>query len=139
MTPKAGRSISSQGSKSKTMKSIEHILARLGVILFGFFVGALATFIHFALVPFGLIVALVGSFVCALLIRSRSGSRVNILLFAIAWTLVVYRGASNEGEELLIMANTPGYTLLYLGPVLVFLPSLLPSRRQHELPVSGLE
>ena len=108
------------------MKLFDRVLARVAAIFFGLLSGALATFIHFAFVPFGLVVALVGSLAGALLVRSYTGSRLAILMFAIAWTVVVYRGGTKVGEELLVMANTPGYALLYLGPILVFLPSVLP-------------
>ncbi len=121
------------------MKSLERVLMRIAAIFLGLLCGALATFIHFALVPVGVIVALVGSLAFALLIRNLTGSRLNILLFAIAWTLVVYRGATNSGEELLIMANTPGYTLLYLGPILVFFPLALPRPKPHVPDLSELE
>lgn len=120
------------------MKTFERIAGRLLVIIFGLFSGALATFIHFALVPVGLIVALAGSLACALLVRSYTGSRASVLLFAIAWTLVVYRGGSVQGEELLVMGNTPGYTLLYLGPILAFFPLVLPRPKLREPEVSEL-
>lgn len=139
MTLMVAKPISLPGFSSKTMKSLERVPARIAAILFGLLSGALATFVHFAFVPVGLIVALVGSFVCSMLIRAYAGSKVDILLFAIAWTLVVYRGGTNASEEILIMANTPGYTLLYLGPVLVFFPLVLPHPKQRKLEVSGLE
>jgi uncharacterized membrane protein YeaQ/YmgE (transglycosylase-associated protein family) len=108
------------------MSRLQGVLTRIATIIFGLFAGALATFIHFSLVPVGLIIALVGSLACSLLVRSYTRSRLSILLFAIAWALVVYRGGISAGEELLIMGNTPGETLLYLGPILVFFPIFLP-------------
>lgn len=120
------------------MERLIRVARRIAVVIFGLAAGALATFIHFALVPVGLIVALLGSLACALMIRAYTGSRADVSLFAIAWTLVVYRGGTNAGEELLIMANTPGYLLLYLGPLLVFFPLILPRQRTPEREVSEL-
>jgi hypothetical protein len=108
------------------MNRVEGVLTRIAAIVFGLFAGALAVFIHFALVPYGLIVALVGSLASSLVVRSFTRSRLSILLFAIAWGLVIYRGATTSGEELLVTANTPGYVLLYLGPLLVISPMFLP-------------
>jgi hypothetical protein len=108
------------------MKTLEVVLLRIAAIVFGVFIGALATFIHFALVPYGLIVALVGSLACSFLVRGYTRSHLSVILFGLAWFVVVFRGATTSGEELLIMANTPGYTLLYLGPVLVLFPAILP-------------
>lgn len=120
------------------MKTLERLLTRLAAIAFGALSGALATFIHFAYLPVGLIIALLGSMAASLLVRSYTGSRLSILFFAIAWTVVVLRGGTNSGEELLIMANTAGYTLLYLGPILVFLPLLLPRPQRRNPEVSEL-
>lgn len=120
------------------MKSLERVLTRIAAILFGLFSGALATFIHFAYLPVGLVIALIGSIACSLLVRSYTNSRLSILLFAIAWTVVVFRGGTNSGEELLVMANTAGYTLLYLGPILVFLPLLLPRPKPRDPEFSEL-
>jgi uncharacterized membrane protein YeaQ/YmgE (transglycosylase-associated protein family) len=121
------------------MNGAEGIVRRIASILFGLFAGALATFIHFALVPVGLIIALIGSLACSLVVRSFTRSRLTILLFAIAWSVVVYRGGITSGEELLIIANTPGYTLLYLGPLLVFLPAVLPRPKIFEPGVAELQ
>lgn len=121
------------------MNGVEGIVTRIAAIIFGLFTGALATFIHFAFVPVGLIIALIGSLACSLVVRSFTHSRLTILLFAIAWSVVVYRGGITSGEELLIIANTPGYMLLYLGPLLVFIPTLLPRPKTSEAEVAELQ
>jgi len=113
------------GSNRESMSRVEGIITRFSVIIFGLLAGAFATFIHFALPPVGLVVALAGSLACSLLVRSLTRSRLNIVFFSIAWLVVVYRGATLAGQELLIIANTPGYVLLYLGPVLTFVPVVL--------------
>lgn len=98
----------------------------------------MATLIHHAFVPIGLIIGLLGSIAGALIVRSLTASRVSISLFAIAWTVVAFRAGTNSGEELLIMSNTVGYTLLYLGPILVFAPVFLRHPKPLENKVSEL-
>jgi len=120
------------------MKWPQRLLTRFAAIVLGAFSGAMATFIHYAFVPLGLIVALLGSIAGALLVRSITSSRVNISLFAIAWTVVIFRAGTYSGEELLIMPNTVGYTLLYLGPILVFAPVFLPDPKPREIQVEEL-
>ena len=120
------------------MKRPERLLTRFAAIVLGAFSGAMATFIHYAVVPLGLIVALLGSIAGALLVRSITSSRVSISLFAIAWTTVAFRAGTYSGEELLIMPNTVGYTLLYLGPILVFAPVFLPFPKPREIKVAEL-
>ena len=120
------------------MKRPQRLLTRFAAIVLGAFSGAMAAFIHYAFVPFGLIVALLGSIAGALLVRSFTSSRLSISLFAIAWTIVTFRAGTRSGEELLIMANTAGYTLLYLGPILVFAPIFLPYPKPREIKVSEL-
>jgi len=117
------------------MKRAQRLLTRFAAIVLGAFSGAMATFIHHAFVPIGLIVALLGSIGGALLVRSLTRSRVSISLFAIAWTAVIFRAGTYSGEELLIMPNTVGYTLLYLGPILVFAPVFLPEPKIREIKV----
>ena len=120
------------------MKRPEKLLARFAALVLGAFSGAMATFIHYAFVPLGLIVALLGSITGAMLVRSFTGSRVTISLFAIAWTVAIFRAGTYAGEELLIMANSVGYTLLYLGPILVFAPVFLPYPKPQETEVAEL-
>ena len=120
------------------MKRPQKLSTRFAAIVLGAFSGAMATFIHYAFVPLGLIVALLGSIAGALLVRRFTGSRVSISLFAIAWTAVAFRAGSYSGEELLIMANPVGYTLLYLGPILVFAPAFLPYPKPREIKVAEL-
>jgi len=118
---------------AKFAKSFDSVATRVAAIFFGLLAGAFATLIHFSFIPIGVTVALVGSLASSLLVRAYTRSRITILLFAIAWTIVVYRGGTKVGEELLIMANTPGYALLYLGPVLVFFPLALPTPKVSKL------
>ena len=115
------------------MKRPDKLMARFAAIVLGAFSGAMATFIHYSFVPLGLVVALLGSVTGALLVRSFTGSRVSISLFAIAWTVAIFRAGTYSGEELLIMANSVGYTLLYLGPILVFAPVFLPYPKPQEI------
>jgi len=112
------------------MRRSEMVLMRIVALVTGVLVGALATLVHFSLMPVGLFVALVGSLASSLLVRHYTRSRLAIILFAAAWIAVVFRGGSRSGEELLVIANTAGYTLLYLGPILVTFPVLLPRPKQ---------
>ncbi len=112
------------------IKRSETILMRIAALIAGVLAGLLATLIHFSLMPVGLFVALAGSLASSLLVRHYTHSRLAIIIFAVAWIIVVFRGGSRSGEELLVIANTAGYTLLYLGPILVSIPVLLPRPKQ---------
>jgi len=93
-----------------------------GALIWGGILGAAAVLLHSAFVPFGLILALLGSGVGIWLIGRAWGLRRYKILSAIGWILVTLRGGSpGVGGELLVQGNFAGNALVVGGfAVLVF-------------------
>jgi hypothetical protein len=100
-------------------RTFENILA----IISGVIIGGLGTVVHnFSLgwFPFGVLVALSGSFTASKALGIRFGRKAVRIWFLIGWTLIVLRASIfGNSDELLIMANGTGNTYLGLGFLLV--------------------
>lgn len=94
----------------------------VGSFIWGGVLGAAAVLLHSAYVPFGLVLALLGSGVGVWLIGKAWGMRRYKVLAAIAWALVTLRGGSpGIGGELLVQGNFAGNALVVAGfAMLVF-------------------
>lgn len=95
--------------------------------LLGALAGALAAISHAALFPFGLVVAVAGSFAVVRLIAIRTSSRAAVLVAALAWIAVVLRASvSGFSGELLVWDSTAGTLFLAGGALAVVVAAVLP-------------
>ncbi len=94
----------------------------VGSFIWGGILGAAAVLLHSAYVPFGLVLALLGSAVGIWLTGRVWGFRRYKVLAAIGWALVTLRGSlPGIGGELLIQGNFAGNALVVAGfAMLVF-------------------
>lgn len=94
----------------------------VGSLVWGTILGAAAVLLHDAYVPFGLILALVGSGTGIWLLGRAWGMRRYKVVAAIGWALATLVGGSpGVGGELLVQGNFSGNALVIAGlAVLVF-------------------
>ena len=82
-----------------------------GVLVHNFYLGRF---------PLGLLIALLGSFSASAIMGVRFGRRSIRFWFVLGWIAVTLRGATfGNGDELLVMSNGAGNTLLALGFLLM--------------------
>jgi hypothetical protein len=100
-------------------RSLENPLA----LVSGIIIGTLGTIVHNLSIgwfPYGLIIALAGSYGASKLVGVQAGRRGVRFWFFIGWLLITLRGAIfGNSDELLIMANNAGNAYLGLGFLLV--------------------
>lgn len=88
----------------------------IGSLIWGAVLGAAAVMIHNAFFPFGLILAILGTFVGIWLLGREWGLRRFKVLAALVWAYIALRGGtSGVGGELLVQGNVAGDTLIYAG------------------------
>lgn len=88
----------------------------VGSLVWGTILGAAAVLLHGAYVPFGLILALLGSGTGIWLLGRAWGMRRYKILAAIGWALAVLIGGSpGVGGELLVQGNFSGNALVIAG------------------------
>lgn len=88
----------------------------VGSFLWGGILGVAAVLLHDAYLPFGLLLALLGSGVGIWLLGRAWGMRRYKLLASIAWALMTLRGGSpGVGGELLVQGNFAGNALVVAG------------------------
>ena len=81
----------------------------IGSLIWGGILGAAAVLLHSAFVPFGLVLALLGSGIGIWLIGRAWGMRRYKLVSAVGWALVVLQaGTPSMGGELLVQGNFAG-------------------------------
>lgn len=99
----------------------------IGSLIWGGVLGAAAVLLHSAYLPFGLILALLGSGVGIWLLGRAWGLRRYKVLAAIGWALVTLRGGSpGVGGELLVQGNFAGNALVVGGFAMLVLAVLAP-------------
>lgn len=87
-----------------------------GSLAWGGILGAAAVLLHSAYVPFGVLLALLGSGVGIWLLGRAWGMRRYKVLAAIGWSLMTLRGGSpGVGGELLVQGNFAGNALVVAG------------------------
>ena len=88
----------------------------VGSFIWGVILGAAAVLLHSAYVPFGLLLALIGSGVGIWLLGRAWGMRRYKVLAAIGWALMIWRsGLPGVGGELLVQGNFAGNALVVAG------------------------
>ena len=88
-------------------------------LLFGAVVAIGATLIHPTRPPFGVILALVGTYMCIRWVGRYFGKKRYKLIALFGWFMVIIRaGTFGVGQELLIQGDNSGTALLFIGFIL---------------------
>ena len=94
--------------------------------IFGAVLGIAATFVHNAWPPFGLIVAVVGTFSGIRYLGQIHFERTVKVVASASWTFVVWRASTiGNGDELLITSGTTGSYFVFCGFISALMASLL--------------
>ena len=100
----------------------------LGSMIWGLLLGAAAVLLHDAYLPFGLILALLGSSIGVWLVGRLWGRRRYKLMTVVAWVAVVLRaGTLGTGNELLVQGNFSGNALVVGGFLILLVVAALRS------------
>ena len=103
-----------------TPHRILHLLAALAV---GVTVGALGTFGHRSLVPWGLVLGIVASVAAAVWLRATFGP-VPVMAYVVGWVVAVQvLAGGGPGGDTQVVADTTGYVWVY-GTVLLVIATL---------------
>lgn len=93
----------------------------LGSLLGGGILGVAAVLLHSAYVPFGVLLALLGSGVGIWLIGRAWGMRRYKVLAGLGWAYMTWRGSSpGIGGEILVQGNFAGNALVVAGFAMLF-------------------
>ena len=103
------------------MKSLASLLA-------GAATGVAAIFLHLFLPPFGLALAVLGTFAAIWAVGRRYGKRRYKFLATLAWIFIFSRGASfGNGKEIFIQGDSLGNYFLALSFIAIITALLLPA------------
>ena len=88
-------------------------------LIFGAIVAICATLIHATRPPVGVILALIGSYLCIRWVGRYFGKKRYKLIALFGWFMVIIRaGTFGAGQELLIQGDNSGTALLFIGFIL---------------------
>ena len=88
-------------------------------LLFGAVVALGATLIHPTRPPIGVILALIGTYMCIRWVGRYFGKKRYKLIALFGWLIVIVRaGTFGVGKELLILGDNSGTALLFIGFIL---------------------
>jgi len=88
-------------------------------LLFGAVVAIGATLIHPTRPPVGVILAIVGTYMCIRWVGRYFGKKRYKLIALFGWFMVIIRaGTFGAGQELLIQGDNTGTALLFIGFIL---------------------
>ena len=91
-------------------------------LIYGVVVGSVAILLHQSLPPYGVIAALLLTFLSIWIVGRRSGKRSLKWAASIGWMAIMIRASSfGTGQELLVQGDGVGSTLLLLGTVIALL------------------
>jgi hypothetical protein len=100
----------------------------LASLLAGAVTGVAAVFLHLFLPPFGLVLAVIGTFTSIWAVGRRFGKRRYKLLTTLAWMFVFSRGASfGNGKEIFIQGDSLGNYFLALSFIAIIAALLMPA------------
>jgi hypothetical protein len=97
-------------------------------LLVGAATGAAAVFLHLFLPPFGIALAVLGTFTSIWALGRRFGKRRFKVIATIAWMFIFSRGASfGNGNEIFIQGDSLGNYFLALSFIAILVALLLPA------------
>jgi hypothetical protein len=100
----------------------------LASVLAGAATGVAAVFLHLFLPPFGLALAVIGTFTAIWAVGRRFGKRRYKFLATLAWMFIFSRGASfGNGKEIFIQGDSLGNYFLALSFIAIIAALLMPA------------
>jgi hypothetical protein len=100
----------------------------LASLLAGAATGVAAVFLHLFLPPFGLALAVIGTFTAIWAVGRRFGKRRYKFLATLAWMFIFSRGASfGNGKEIFIQGDSLGNYFLALSFIAIIAALLMPA------------
>ncbi len=100
----------------------------LASVLAGAVTGVAAIFLHLFLPPFGLALAVIGTFTAIWAVGRSFGKRRYKFLATLAWMFIFSRGASfGNGKEIFIQGDSLGNYFLALSFVAIIAALLMPA------------
>jgi hypothetical protein len=100
----------------------------LGALAVGVASGGAAIFLHHFAPPFGIVIAIAGTFVAIWSVGRTFGKRFYKLVAAASWLAVFWRGASlGVGNELFIQGDRLGNIFLLSSVIALILAVALPA------------
>jgi hypothetical protein len=97
-------------------------------VLAGAATGVAAVFLHLFLPPFGLALAVIGTFTAIWAVGRRFGKRRYKFLATLAWMFIFSRGASfGNGKEIFIQGDSLGNYFLALSFIAIIAALLMPA------------
>jgi hypothetical protein len=100
----------------------------LASLLAGAVTGVAAVFLHLFLPPFGLALAVIGTFTSIWAVGRRFGKRRYKFLATLAWMFIFSRGASfGNGKEIFIQGDSLGNYFLALSFIAIIAALLMPA------------
>jgi hypothetical protein len=100
----------------------------LGALFIGAAAGVAAIFLHHFAPPFGIAIAIAGTFVAIWSVGRSFGKRFYKLIAALSWFAIFARGASlGVGNEILIQGDRVGNVFLLTSVIALFIAIALPA------------
>lgn len=97
-------------------------------ITIGALVSAAAVFLHLLLPPYGLIIAILGTFTSIWVVGRRFGKRRFKFIASLSWVLIFSKAASpGSGGELLVQGDNLGSALMFLGFAAIVAATAMPA------------
>ena len=100
----------------------------IGALIVGIATGVAAIFLHHFAPPFGIVVAIAGTFVAIWSIGRSLGKRFYKMLAAISWFAIFLRGGSiGVGNEIFVQGDRLGNIFLLSAFIAIFIAIALPT------------
>jgi hypothetical protein len=98
-------------------------------LLSGLLVGIAAIFLHVFVPPFGILLALLGTFTAIWSLGRCYGSRKYKFVASASWTATFYQAATfGSGKEILVLGDNLGNGFLYSSFIVIFIAVILPAK-----------
>ncbi len=108
-------------------ESLFNMKALLALVV-GAATGVCAIFLHLVFPPFGLALAIVGTFTALWSLGRYFGSRIYKSLAAVGWLAIFWQGAKyGVGNEILIQGDNLGNALIAIGTLAIITAVALPA------------
>jgi hypothetical protein len=100
----------------------------VGSLIIGVATGVAAIFLHHFAPPFGIVIAVLGTFVAIWSVGRSYGKRLYKSIAAFAWFAIFWRGASfGIGNEIFIQGDKLGNIFLFSTFIALFVAIALPA------------
>jgi hypothetical protein len=115
-------------AKPTSLQALLSKMKSLLALVIGLATGVSAILLHLAFPPFGLALAVAGTFTALWALGRYFGSRIYKSLAAAAWFAIFWQGAKyGVGNEILIQGDNLGTAFTFLGTLAIFIAVVLPT------------